>query len=805
MLDPAFTEFRQVVRSLFRRPVYAGLTLTLLTLGLGAASTILAVVDATLLRPLPYEEPSDLFAVWGTPRNDPTTRNPISALQLRSWRGVSRAFAGIEALTPIQVTLKNGSGAESLRGGQVSAGLFQLLGVAPRVGRAFRPEEEAPASGVAIISDGFWQRRFGRDPAVVGASLSLNDEPRVIVGVMPPGFAPLLQEADVWIPIPIGPALLSLTNYRYLLGVARLRPGFTLQQASAELKSGSQQLAAELPGVYGNTAVSVVPLSVSLFGAIRPQVIGLAIAVGLLLLIACANVINLALADSAARRHEVATRIALGARRPELIRRRLVETLILALAAAAIGLGVGQASLALLQAVNADAFTGFGIVSVNGLVILLVLGSAVAAGLVAATPAALSDAAGSVASVAGAATKATMTRGDRRVRDALITGQVAIAVVLVAGGVLLVDNVRRLLRTSPGFTPDNVLVAPLSISAARYPTPEARAAYVDRVTAALRDVPGVAAAATTQTRFVLNENMQTLFEIEGRPPIIGQDDIASIRHVTPDLFATLGIPVVEGRAFNATDRQSAPGVAVVSRSFARRYWPAESALGKRVRRGGRNDAPWLAIVGVVEDVMDIGIGVPLGPTLYVSYLQNNTATARVTAVVRTQGNPLALQRGVREAIRSVDPDQAIQSLDALPALLVRSAGVQRFQALVVGFFAGSALVLVLSGIYASTLYAVSRRTREIGVRAALGADAGRLIRIVVGDSIRASFIGAVIGLGVAELGVSSFQRVLTQSLPAVNVGLLVVVGVVLLACTAVAAFIPARRALRIPLVTALRA
>jgi len=806
MLSEALRSLRVTIRSIVRRPLYATLTVALISLGIGAATAIVAVLGATGLRPLPYANPSRLVALFGAEPQvgDTSTKFVLSALQLVRFREAKRTLEGVEAITPVSVKLTGAGDPEPLFGASTSTGLFRLLGVTPVAGRDFRAEEERPGSGVVIISYGFWTRRFGGDPSAIGRTLVLDDEPRVIIGVMPDRFTPLLIKSDVWIPIPIGPALLNLKNLRNLLGVARLRPGVSVSQARLELDAAGASLAAELPAIYGRTTTAVVPLDQSLFGAVRPRLVVVSAAVVLLLIIACANVMNLSLADAVSRRTETMTRIAIGAGRGRIARGRLLESVLLAIAGGVIGTLVGRLVLAALQAINSNAFRGFDAIRIDLFAVALAAIAALAIGVLTGVPSALVEVATDSASIATVASRATSTRGDRRIRDALLIAQVGVAVVLLVAAGLLTRNAKRVLARPPGFDSRNTLVVPISISAQRYATVDARAQYVERLVNALSAIPGVEGAASTQTRFVVSESMQTLFEVEGRPAAPDATESAPIRHVSPSVFRTLRMKLIRGRVFDETDRANTRPVAIVSQSFASKYWPGQDPIGERIRRVGRAEAPWLEVVGVVGDVLDAGLSVPLGPTMYVDYFQQNTPTARVTLVLRTRGAPGSVARATREAIWSVDRSQVIDDMNALETLMVRTAAAERFQALVVGLFAIGALVLLVGGIYAMTLHAVVRRTKELGVRAALGADSTSLITLVMKRNVGSAVAGLAVGLAGAVIGAPALERVLSEAVTWSDAPFVAALcGVVILA-TIVASVVPARRVLRIPLATVLR-
>jgi predicted permease len=791
-------------RALRRRPTFALLSTALLALGVGAVAAIFAVVNATLLRPLPYRDPEALYGLSGTePVNgDSTTRIVLSWMQLARWRTETRAFAGIEGYTPSTMKLLGAGEPEPVNGAVVSAGLFDLLGWRPHVGRAFRRDEERPGNGVAIISDGLWKRRFGGEANVLGRVINVDDEPRTIVGVMPPGFSMLFQAADIWTPMLLNAEQLAL-RARMVAGIGRLRPGVTAAQGRADLAAINAELAAEQPNEYRFTGVAMVALRDSLFGAKRASLIVLLAAVVILLAVATVNTMSLSLADALARRMTTMTRLALGAAPARIVSLRLTQMAIIVVVATIAAIALGRLGLVALATVSPDAVAGFGRMSIDATVIAVAALTALLAGAFAGVPAALSEARVGVDGLAGGATKSIGATDERRRRDLLMGAQVALAVVLLIGAALLARNVKTLLGRPTGFTGSGVTVVELTFSRTTYTTKEQRALHAQRLLDAVHAIPGVEAAATLQTRFVLNETMQTWFEIDGQPADPGVQQIANIRHTTPEILKALRIRLLQGRGFATTDRMGSPPVAMVSASFAKRYWGTDIPIGKRIRRVS-NEAPWMEVIGVVDDVSDMGAGVDVAPTLYVSYLQQNTATARPTIIIRATGSPSALFPAIRRAIWSVDANQTIDAITRLDDLMLRSAAQPRFAALVALLFAAGALLLVLSGIYAVTLYSVLQRTRELGVRGALGARPVDLLSTAMGRSMRPVLAGTAVGIAVAIPAGSAMRRALVDGMSMADAPLLGAVVVGLAVATALAAYIPARRALSISPALAMR-
>jgi putative ABC transport system permease protein len=801
-----FDSIAYAFRSLRRRPTFAGLNLILLTLAAGAVTAIFAIVNATLLRPLPFREPENLMSVLTT---EPVTRDSLteivaSPLQLARWRSQTRAFTTIEGYTPVTLDLSGDGEPEALRGASISAGLLDMLGTPPEVGRSFRPEEETPNSGVVIISQTVAKRRFGSAEAAIGKRMVIDALPRTVVGVMPPRYSLLYQGGDVWVPLDLGAQQQAKPRLRILATFGRLRPGATPAQARSDIASIQNQLRDEQPDAFPFTGIRVKPLREALFGPQRASMYVLLGALMLVLLIAGANVGNLNVADVIGRRTATMTRLAMGASRRSIVSLRMMEASVLAAASLVAGVLLAYGALKLFIAIDPTPFLALGNQWIDSRVIAVAVGAVAIVALCATLPAAIGESRVDIGTIAGAATKTAGGRSDRRLRHTLATIQVAITVVLLSGAALLGRDFVRLMAIHPGFQAPGVLVVQLHVSSREHPTVESRAQYVDGLVHAVRAVPGVDGASTIQTRFVLNETMATSFDIEGRPATPGVQQFGQIRHVMPDVFRVLGIRVVQGRGLDSTDRANGRPVAVVSSSFARAYWPGENAIGKRLRRNGAADYPWLDVVGVVDDIMDAGAGVPIGPTLYLPYLQQNTATARVTIVARTKADPSVLGRPIRKAIWSVNPTQAIDDINALTTLMSRSAAQPRFQMLVVTAFGVSALLLVLAGVYALTLFAVLGRMRELGVRAALGATPNQVVVLAMRGSMAPVAMGVMLGALLAVPVTRLMQRIINARLELSDTVLLIGVVLLLISAAALAALIPARRAGRVSPAVALR-
>ncbi len=793
------------LRLFVRRPTYAWLAAALFALGTGAIATIFAVVSVTMLRPLPYRHGDELVAATSTEPTGPGERIDMALgyFQFASWRAESTTFVALEGFTPTTMKLLGGEEPEPVVGALVSAGFFDLLGWKPERGRGFTRGEELPGSGVVIISHGLWVRRFAKDPAIVGRVLDIDEEPRVIVGVMPAEFSMPLQRADAWMPLPLGPKQFGM-KARLITGIGRLRPRTTLQQAVLGLDRINATLGKERPDEHRFTAAKLTPLREAMYGEQRATLLALLAAGVVLLGVATVNVTSLAFGDALARRVGTMTRIAVGAKPWDVARIRLLELGVITAIGCALGILLARVGLATLDRIAPEALKGVRNASIDWRVVAVAVGAAALAGLVAAIPTAIQEARLTASGLAGTVAKSIGDRTERRRQDGLLIAQVALAVALLVGAALLARNVRALLERPTGFHTDGVTVVELTFSPTKYQTVPARAQHARQLLERLAAVPGVSATATIQTRFVLNETMQTLFEVEGRPAAAGEQRFVNIRHVTPDLAKVLRLRLQKGRFFMASDREDSLPVAIVSATFAQKYWPGEDPIGRRVRRVTSQPASWMEVVGIVDDIADAGAGVEVGPVLFVSYLQQNTPMARPTIVLRASGSPKLLFPALRRAIWSVDPHQTIDSIARLEDAMLLSAAQPRFAALVAGLLASTAILLVLGGIYAVTLHRVLRRTREIAVRAALGATRLELLWSTIRQSVMPVLTGVAAGAVLSVPVVRAMRSFLSQSVSLADLPLLAAFLAAIVIASMIAALIPARRALGVPAAVAMR-
>jgi len=747
LLETLARDAALAVRLLRRNPTYALTALLTLALGLATTTAIFAVIDATLLRPLPFADPGRLVSLSSLmpgPGGE-EIQYALSEIEIVRWDDAKTTLDGIQALAPKAFAVTGAGEPAVVRGGAVTSDLFATLGVAPLAGRVFTSDEERQRAPVAVVAYGLWQRRFSGSAAAIGQSVTLDGRTYEIVGIMPAGFHPLLDASEIW--IPLSPQInVQQANTRMTAGIARLKRGATIAQAEAELGAISAALAREYPTSHAKAHPQVIPLRDNLLGQQKPALVALGAGVLLLLLLACANVANLTLGHLAGRRTELTMRTLLGASKWRLIQQQLVQSLVVSAAGGALGLGIViwtlPALLALYRrdgAASADVRIDWRVLAFSALAIIV---TGIASGVV---PALRFQRASEDHLSSLAVTRVGSGRRERRVRGALVVVQVAMAVALLCGAGTLLVSLERLLAAPTGFNADGVLTMQLLLPPAKYGDVPSRANFVRQMLERVSAIPGVVSAGTTQTTFMPNESMQTGMFIEGRPQDPAATDTAHIRHVTAGYFKTLRVPVVEGRAIEDRDRLGTAPVCVVSADFARQFWPRESAVGHRVRRLGAT-AQWMTIVGVAADVMDAGAGVKPGPTLYVPYLQQNTPTARVTLVAWTRGDPLASAQAVRQAIWSVDPNQPVDRVGRLSDQIVTSANNERFRTVLLAIFAVSGLLLALVGVYGVAAASVVAQRWEAGVRLALGARPGALVVKMLREATVSVMAGAVAGV-----------------------------------------------------------
>ena len=787
-------------RTLLKNRGFTLVAVLTLAIGIGANTAIFSVVNAVLLRPLPYRDPERLVTVlhdgW----------KPVAPANFLDWREQSQTFESIAAAQSWSLTMTGREQPEQLEVLQTSAELFQMLGVDAALGRTYAAGEDQPGrERVVVISHRLWQRRFGGDPSAVGQQVTFDGEPYTVVGVMPPDFqfAPFwATHAEAWLPLDLGPRVNDRRG-QSLRVFARLKPGVTASQAQAEMETISRRLEEQHPRENEGLTVSVDPLHEKAVGKSRLALLVMLGAVGFVLLIACANVANLMLAKAASRRKEIAVRLALGAGRWRVVRQLLTESLMLSLAGGGAGLllaswsntalaSLGQGTLPRVQAVGLDAR-----------VLLFTLGLSVLVGLLfGLVPALRSTKTDLTESLKDRARGSTQDRRHRRVRQLLVVGEIALSLVLLVGGGLMMRSFLRLTSVDPGFDPRGVLTATVPLSGPRYSTEEQRAAFFQRLTAQVASLPGVKSASAIN-HIPLGGDVWTFgFTVEGRPaPPDAERPAAVYRVVRPDYFRTVGAALLKGRDFTEHDGPSSPGVVVVNEALARRQWPGEEPLGKRITVGGGGAKP-REVVGVVRDVKQGEWAAEPKPEMYLPHSQAASPRS-MTLVIRASSDPSLLGPEVRREVWAIDKNLPVSQVISMEEVVAGSVGQQRFNALLIGLFAAAALVLAAVGVYSVMSHTVAERTHEIGVRLALGARGRDVLGMVIGQGL----VLTLAGLGVGLTGALALTRVIASILYEVSATDPLVFGgvaAVLTLAALLACYIPARRATKVDPIKALR-
>jgi len=794
-------DLRFALRSLRRSPGYALAAIATLAIGIGANTAIFSAVNGVLLRPLPFAEPQRLVGVWG--RHAAIGRETASLPDFLDWRREARAVEDMAALTLTRYNLAGDGEPEVVRGALVTANLFPLLGVTAEAGRVFTAEEErGGAERVAMLSEGFWRRRFGGSPDVLGRPLLLGGTPYTVVGIAPAALR-LQQEVDLWTPLTTDSTLGRRSDFLTVIG--RLRAGATLGQAQEELSTIARRLEAQYPETNAGWGVELLALQEQLVGGIRPALLVFMGAVALVLLIACANVANLMLARVTAREREVTIRAALGASRRRLVRQLLTESVVVALAGGAAGLLLAVWGVQALRALEPGTIPRAEEIGIDPAALAFALGlsllTGVLFGLLPALRVLNRDLHDGLKEGGRGAAGGTGVHGTR---GALVLAEVALAFMLLIGAALLLRSFTRLQEVDPGFNGGGILTARLSFPRNGYAEPDRRLSFAERLLERLRATPGVTSAALVSDAPLGGSAPYWSFEVAGMEPAgpgVVQD--AAVYVASPEYFETLGIPLREGRRFEPRDRPEAPPVAVISQALARRYWPDRSPLGQRITFGNPADSSttWSTIVGVVGDVRQESLAEPAYPQVYVPYAQMPVRSIVVAA--RGAGDPLALLAALKGSVAELDPSLPLSAVATMDQLVTATLARPRVNAAVLGGFALVALALAAVGIYGVITYGVVQRTRELGIRMALGAGSSQLLRLVVRQGMAPVLAGIALG-GLGALAGTRVLRSLLFGVGATDPLTFALVTGFLLAVSLTASYLPARRAARSDPMAALR-
>ena len=804
LLETAWRDIRFGVRALVHSPIFSVVTVLSLALGIGANTAIFSVVNGLLLRPLPFPESERIVDVWHTPPQQSfpgLDKFSVSPANYLDWKAQSGSFEQIAVYSYTGFSLSTSNDPLPLIGAAVSSDFFSVLRTNAMHGRTFTTDEEQPGRDqVAVIGHGLWQRAFGANPNIIGQTVTINSRSFTVVGVMPAGFE-FPREADLWVPLAWDDKERQIRSIHDYLVVARLKQNVSREQAQAEMSTISSRLEQQYPEENRGWGAVVIPLREDVVGDIRLALLVLFCAVGFVLLIACANVANLMLARGANRQKEIAVRIALGAGRARLIRQLLTEGVLLAVSGGVLGLLLAiLGSKMLVQLGNLPNSGDIGIDTWTlGFTLLVSFGVGIMIGIVPAlqlTRTNLSD---------------TLKQGSGRTggspikqhtRKALVISEVALSLVLLIGAGLMIRSFWKLQNVHPGFDTNNALTMSVALTPLRYSEPQQQLAFLDRALERIRAVPGVVSVGATTTIPLGGGGSTQPFSIEGRPAgTVAEQPMAQTRYITSDYFQAIGIPLRQGRFFSDHDRDNSMAVVIISEAMARRFWPGENPIGKRLTPSFHHEQGPREIVGVVGDVKASGLDVDSAAMMYMPYKQS--PRPYMSFVVRTASNPESLVQPVSTAIYSIDKEQALTDVETMDQVLTKSLSGRRFNMTLLLTFAGVALMLAAVGVYGVMNYTVTLRRRELGIRMALGAGRMDVLRLVLRQGLMLTLIGVAAGL-ISAYALTRLMASLLYGVTATDYLTFASVSAVLIVVGVAASYIPARRATKVNPTIALR-
>ncbi len=810
-METLIKDFRYGLRSLLKHKAFTGIAVLTLALGIGANTAIFSLVNAVLLRTLPFREPDRLVMVWeeasfaGFPRNTPAPAN------YADWKAQNQVFEDMATFDHRSFNLTGDGEPQKVQAYGVTANFFELLGVKPVLGRTILPEEDKPeANKVVMISYRLWQQRYGGERNVVGRDLLLSGEKYTVVGVMPAGFQFMESYIGLWVPIAFTSEELAQRGGHYLTVIARMKPGVTVAHANADIQTIQQRIAHDYPDQAGRLGALVMPLRDQLAGDVRRPLLVLLVAVGFVLLIACANIANLLLSRAASRSREMAVRAALGASRGRIVRQLLVESVLLVTAGAVSGLLLASWSFAFLQRLIPDGLVLSTQLSLDlrvlGFTLLLALLTAMFFGLVPAFQAGKIDINLALKQGGG---RTTLNAGGNRLRSVMVVSEVALALVLLVGAGLLIQTFLKLRDQYSGLQPENVLTMRTVLPRSKYSEQPQRAAFYKQVLERMKSLPGVVTAGYATSIPLEWKGGTSGFFPEGRTveraSAEGLSYDANHRQVSANYLQTMGIPLLRGRPFSESDDERAMPVAVVNETMARQYWPGEDAIGKRFKLGDPEEKiPWRTIVGIAGDVRQMGADVPVKAEMYLPYeqVQDQPWYAPRDLVIRTTVDPMGIVAAARKEIHQVDPAQPISNIRTMDEVLGEETASRRLGMTLLTIFAALALLLAALGIYGVLAYFVVQHTQEIGVRVALGAQRRNILALVLGKGMTLTLLGVAIGLGVA-LALTRLMASLLFGVSTTDPLTYAAIALLLTAVALVACYLPARRATKVDPMVAL--
>jgi putative ABC transport system permease protein len=800
-IEELLQDCRFGLRTLTKRPLPTAVALLTVALAVGANTAIFSVVNTVLLRPLPYPEPDKLVMLWEGRIREGTTNGAVSPADFSDWRARNQVFIHTAAMIESSFDLSETNEPERVTAGQVSASFFEVLGIEPMLGRGFLAEEErAGHNRAVVINHDLWQRRFGADPNVIGRRISLSGLSFEVVGVLPSSFRFPNEDVSVWLPLNHDAESMQTRTNHFLSVFARLKPGVTIEQAQNEMENIGAQLMREYPQENDRHSAVVMALHEQLTGDLRRPLLILFAAVGVVLLIACANLANLQLVRANARQKEMALRAALGAGYWRIARQLITESVLVAAFGGALGILLAWLSVGMVTALLPE-----GILHVTGVQPdLRVFGFTLAILLITGVLPGLAALLGANVRLDDTLKKASRggVSAHQRGRGGVVVVQLALAIVLLIGAGLMIRSLWKLQRVSPGFDPQDVLTAQIVLPSARYREPELRTRFFQRLSERLSALPGVQAVGVTSILPLVGAGPRTSISIEGRAEMTNLLPQARprihTRTITPDYFEAMGIPLLGGRFLNSRDTLNTPIVALINQKAAQRYWPGQSPLGQRVQIGG--GAPWSEVVGIVGDVKQQGLDKEINPEVYFAWAQSPQRDG--TLVVRGQ-NVVSMVPVIRGQVQQLDKELPLSNLRLLEEVVERSTATPRSYTLLLTVFAGIALTLATVGIYGVMAYSVTHRTHEIGVRIAVGAQMRDVLGMVMKEGMRLTLVGVALGL-VAAWGLTRWLNKLLYEVSATDPLTIAFVAFFLVSVALFACYLPARRAVKVDPLVALR-
>ncbi len=790
-------------RSLRKNPGFTAVAVLTLALGMGANTAIFTAVDRVLLRPLPYAHEERLVALWedfsfiGFPRNN------LSPADFADWKKTNSVFEDMAAVRYRTADLTTDGPPEMVLGRGVTANFFQVLGISPALGRTFTDEEDKSESPIVLISSNLWRRRFGGDSGVIGRSIAMNGNKVTIIGVMPEGFSSLNRSTEFWVPARFTPQDMANRGSHFLNVVARLKPGITIETAQSEMATIAKRLETQFPSTNMRVGAVVRPLREEIVGNVRLPLAILMAAAVCVLLIACSNLSNLLVARSVGRRRELAVRAGLGATKKRLIRQLLTESLLLSTLGGILGLLFarwGAAVLGNLVPPGMPASTPGLDLRMLGFTSAVVIGTGILFGL---RPA-LQGANTSLSEVLKESGRTGMTGNAKMTGNALVVSEVALAFMLLLGAGLLLETLARIRSLDAGFRSDHILTMDVRLSRKKYSTDSMRVSFFENVQGRLRGFPGVQGAGFASDLPFTSTGDTEGFRIEGRPKPPSDAELDALyREVTNDYLQTIGARLLDGRLFGAQDGASSMRVVIINQTFAKGFWGGESPIGKRIQVGTPGlETPWRTIVGVVADVHERGMLLEMKPAVYLPVIQVSAPDPEYLAI-RTTGDPLALLNGVRQAIWAVDPEQPISDVRTMQSRMDEEIGNRRQAMVLLGTFAGLAVFLASLGIYGVLSYSVSQRTKEIGIRMALGAQHRQVLIQMLKQGATLAALGLTLGIALS-LALGRLMAGLLFGIQPTDLRTFIAVSLLLATIVLFAIFVPARRATRVDVIVALR-